>query len=642
MTESTLAEARAAFERHDWPTAYEILHDADAASPLEPADLELLGEAARWSSHFDVSLDTLERAEGAYSRAGDTRSAARMALALCRDASQRRDDAVMMGWYARATRHLEGDEDCPEYWLLQAYTAIGLLNLGQTESAAELALRVSDYGRTVGNRELEAFGKMFHGHALIHSGDPSRGRSMIDEAMAAAMSGELGLSATGQIYCSTIYACRSQGDWRRAGEWTEALGRWCKREHVTGFPGVCRVHRAEVMRFHGRLDDAEREALAAVDELLLSSARAFAGWAFHEIGDVRRRRGDLRGATDAFGRAAEVGSDPQPGQALLRLREGDVAGARAAIDRALSDAAERENRLVLLDAKVTIALAGDDLDGARAATTELEEMSNRLDLEAIHATATSAAGRLAIAEGRSAEAVEHLRRALRIWADLDAPYELAEAHLQLAVAFDLQGDRSSAASEAAAAYATFTRLGCALDAAQAAAKLDAPAPSTIRTFLFSDIVDSTKLASAIGDNAWHQLLSWHDLTLRSIFEREGGTIVKHEGDGFFVAFPDGRNAIDAAITVQRQLAGHRRDHGFAPRVRIGLHTAEATPRGNDFVGLGVHAAARIASAARADEVLASREVLDAAGPRVRVVDERELELKGFGATVTVATVPWDT
>ena len=78
----------------------------------------------------------------------------------------------------------------------------------------------------------------------------------------------------------------------------------------------------------------------------------------------------------------------------------------------------------------------------------------------------------------------------------------------------------------------------------------------------------------------------------------------------FVAFPRPSSAVDCAVEIQRSLSQHRKDHGFAPQVRIGLHAAEATKRGKDFGGKGVHVAARIGAAAEAGEILITSQSCD--------------------------------
>jgi len=169
-----------------------------------------------------------------------------------------------------------------------------------------------------------------------------------------------------------------------------------------------------------------------------------------------------------------------------------------------------------------------------------------------------------------------------------------------------------------------------------------PTPSSagervLRTFMFTDIVASTQLVAAIGDDAWERLLGWHDRTLRRRIDEHRGEEVKHEGDGLFAVFPDAAAAIECALAIQRDLARHRRDQGFAPSIRIGLHTAHATRRADDFIGVGVHEAARIAAAAGPDEVVASEETV-ASVPGIRARPIGEVELKGIPGRVALVRI----
>jgi class 3 adenylate cyclase len=163
----------------------------------------------------------------------------------------------------------------------------------------------------------------------------------------------------------------------------------------------------------------------------------------------------------------------------------------------------------------------------------------------------------------------------------------------------------------------------------------------VRTFMFTDIVGSTALVEAIGDDAWHDLLHWHDEALRRCIADGGGEEVEHTGDGFFVVFPDAGRALACAAKIQRTLADHRRDHGFAPQVRIGLHAAEATRVRDDYEGAGVHAAARIGALAEGGEVLVSVETIEGIDG-VALGEPREVSLKGLAKPVRVAAVDWRT
>ena len=147
------------------------------------------------------------------------------------------------------------------------------------------------------------------------------------------------------------------------------------------------------------------------------------------------------------------------------------------------------------------------------------------------------------------------------------------------------------------------------------------------------------MIEAIGDDAWDDLRRWHDQTLRASFVDHGGEEIDHAGDGFFVAFADVTTALASAVEIQRLLAEHRRAHGFAPQVRMGIHATTATHDGSDYTGLGVHTAARISALAGAGEILASAETL-AEVPDVAVTERRTAHLKGIAEPVDVIAVEW--
>ncbi len=159
-----------------------------------------------------------------------------------------------------------------------------------------------------------------------------------------------------------------------------------------------------------------------------------------------------------------------------------------------------------------------------------------------------------------------------------------------------------------------------------------------KTFMFTDIVGSTNLAVALGDEAWQTLLAWHDETLRERFAAHRGQEVVNTGDGFFVGFDAPDDAIACAMAIQRTLADHRRSSGFAPQVRIGIHLANAQQVGQNYHGKGVHEAARIAAAAEGGEIIASRETVD--GTRFAGLPARSIELKGLDQPMDVVTIDW--
>jgi class 3 adenylate cyclase len=167
---------------------------------------------------------------------------------------------------------------------------------------------------------------------------------------------------------------------------------------------------------------------------------------------------------------------------------------------------------------------------------------------------------------------------------------------------------------------------------------DGGSRSVQKTFLFTDIVGSTSLAEALGDEAWETLLGWHDETRRSLFGQHHGHEVVSTGDGFFVGFETQADAIACAVATQQTLEAHRREHGFAPKVRIGIHFATAQQVGTNYRGKGVHEAARIAAIAAGGEILVSQDT--AQGTPFKVSEPRSVELKGISEPVSVVSVAW--
>ena len=645
ITEGPLQAGREAAQRHAWREAFDLLTEADAKEPLAPDDLATLGEAAWWIGKNEACIGARERAFAGHVEAGDPAGAARMAISLARDHRVRLESGIYRGWVLRAERLLADRPESPEHGWLLRIRASQAAGDGDMERALQLIGEALDIGMRTGDRDLQAVSLHDQGEYLVRVGRIEEGLAMADEATVAAVGGELGPWATGVVYCNTISLSDALADYRRAGEWTEASIRWCERQSITGFPGICRVHRADVIRLRGHWAQAELEARQACSELEDSGLLMFAGEGFYEVGVIRLRMGDLEAAGDAFRQAHEKGRDPQPGLALLRLYQGKMDSAQASIRRALDETIGRLERAKLLPAGVEIEVAAEDTEAARRATEELESIAEEFRSPALHAEAATCRGLLLLAEGDPAAACKSLKRSWQLWQEVDAPYEAARARTLLGRAYREQGDEEAADLELRAARAAFERLGAALDLRRLAELLgpDAgagPTARVTRTFMFTDIVRSTNLVEAMGDEAWEDLLRWHDRTLRVLFSEHGGEEIDHAGDGFFVAFESQRAAAECAVAVQRTLAEHRRSHGFSPQVRIGLHAAEATRLGDDYRGRGVHIAARVGALAQAGEILATAETVGGDGTPFTVSDTRAVTLKGISEPVDVVTVEW--
>jgi class 3 adenylate cyclase len=642
-----LDDGREAVRRHAWREAFELLTAADQAGGLDADDLEALAYAAWWSSRAQACISARERAYPLHLEAGRPRRAALLALALAKGQFEQRASAVGTAWLKRAERLLRDEATGIEHGHLARLQAVIALEADHDyERALALAAQTLDIGTRFGDRDLMALGLQDQGRALVAQGHVKEGMALLDEAAVAALSGELEAMTTGIIYCNLIGTCEGMADYKRAGEWTDAARRWCDRQSISAFPGMCRVHRAEVIRLQGAWQEAEREARSAYDELR-GFVVEYAAEAMYVIGETRLCRGDLVEAGNAFRQAHELGREPNPGLALVRLAEGDVGAAAAAIKRGLAAEHQPLPRARMLPAQVTIALAAGDRATAAAAASELESIASTYATAALKAHAFSARADVSLADGNPDSAVRDFCEALALWRGIEAPYEEAKTRVGLASAYQAGADPEGGILELRAAHATFARLGAALDERSVAQLLadagDTSAQSVAgdpvnRTFMFTDIVKSTALVEAMGDEAWNEVLRWHDQTLRGLIARHAGEEINHSGDGVFASFAQPDRAIECALQIQRTLAEHRRTHGFAPQVRIGVHQAAATRVGLDYRGKGVHEAARIAAEAQGGEVLASWHTAQPCN--FTLSEPRGVSLKGIAKPVQVVSVSW--
>ena len=641
-----LAVGRSALTERRWSDAIGLLTDAAASHPLAGADLDGLGEACWWLGRLTDAIAYRERAFSAHESAGDHVAAARTALALVADHGQRQESSLSAGWLRRAERLLDGQEESIAHgWLLRPRLNAAL-HRADLDEALAIAEKILDIGLRFADIDLQAIGLHDRGRVLIALGRVDEGLEALDEAVVMAVSGDVSPYPTAMVYCNATIACEDLTDYRRAGEFAEAAERWCERQAIAGFPGMCRVRRVEIIRLRGAWAHAEAEAQRACDELV-GFFPSFVAEGLYQIGEIRRRMGDLAGADAAFAEAHRLGRDPLPGLAMVRLAQGrgDAAGtllARALADPVLTPLA----RARLLPAEVTAAIAIRDVGRAEAAAAILESVAGVFQTNLMRAEAGVARGLVALATGEPEAAIPALRGAIREWQAMDAPYEAALAQTALGEAYLGAGDQDSAALEFAAASSTFESLGATIDLARVRERSATPREGagrgrprrSMRTFMFTDLVGSTGLIDVVGDDVWATLRSWHDATVRGLFRARHGHEIDHAGDGFFVAFETADDALDGALSIRRAFAEHRRDHGFAPSIRIGLHTTEALHTASGFEGGGVHAAARIGALAAGDEILASRATLDAATRPVPHGAWRTERLRGFRLPIDVAVL----
>jgi class 3 adenylate cyclase len=636
VLQDPLDAGRDALHRHAWAEAYELLRAADEDAELGPEDLQLLGEAAMWNGHMDELVAYLERAYRGYLQESSTLRAAFIATRIAHEQKNLLQMSQANGWMGRAKRLLDLEDESAEhgYWALEK--SLHELGAGNASESFALAKQAEELGRRFGDRNLEIRGLQRQGNVLIEQGEVAEGKLLLDEASAAALAGELDPFSTLAVYCNTIGACRDVADFESAGEWTDRATDFCDANSMSAFPGLCRVNHAEVMKFRGRLTEAQDLADRASAELSVWAPR-IAGAAFYELGEVRLRLGELAQAEQAFREADEFGRTPEPGLSILRLTQGNAKGALASIRRAVgNESLSLPAQARLLPAAVEIAAAAGEADEAADYAKQLAGIADVYDTSALRAAAAFAAGQVALARDDPDTAYQALRQARTTWDSTGGTYDVARAREQLGRALRASGDEDAAVWELQAAAARFERLGAIRDADRVAELLmRETGTEVLKTFLFTDIVGSTELASAVGsDRHWVNLLRRHDDVLRAIFADHNGQVVDHTGDGFFAAFEEAVDAVAAAVAVQRAV-----DQDFEFDIRIGVHTDGALRTKENYHGKGVHAAARIGAAAEAREILTSHATVREL-PQVETTNPRSLTLKGFKDPIDVCSVEW--
>lgn len=468
--------ARAAHGRGDWQRAFDLYVGARDDGVLErPEDLARLTDAAWWLGRTDDFLAAGETCFRHYVDVDRPRDAAMTAVELAVALFLRGEEALGSGWMGRAQRLLADLPEGPEHGYVRYVTEVeGALDGPDLGAVAAAGRAVQELGRRHGDPNLVASGLVGEGRALVRGGDAARGMRLLDEAMLAVLHQDLSPEWAGNVYCHLMASCHELADIARAREWTERTWTWLSGlPAAVLFTGICRLHRSQVHRVAGEWDRAEQEAARVLDDLAGLNVASVAE-AHYELGDLYRLRGRLDAAAEAYAQARRLGRDPQPGLALLCLAQDDVDAAAGGIRAALHAAGpNRIARARLCAARVEVALATGELDAAREACTELEQAASRYATSGLEAEALTCRGRLALAEGRPAEALPALRAAGRRWHDVGAGYEAARTCRLLGAAYEGVGDIHAAESELRTAQETFEQLGAHTDARAVVRAVDA-------------------------------------------------------------------------------------------------------------------------------------------------------------------------
>jgi len=489
MTEGQLLPIRTALNAGEFLRAQELLARLAEPPPDEPVPVEILelqAQAAYGAGDLEATLAAYAELYRLHLKDGRTHKAAFAAVMvgmyLMMDTGLM---ATVRAWLSRAERLVKDAPDSPVWAWLAAVRTYERLMCGDMPGTGSWAQRAMDEGQRHGLTPPSIIGQVAHARVRIHDGHLDEGLSALDDVAVELSANNLDPLTSGQMWCELICAMQWIGQYDRAEQWTEAMERWRQGAAFGGLHGRCRVHRAEIMRLRGPCDAAEQEALQACEELRPWMRREY-GWPLTELGNARLRKGDFAGAEEAFLAAHQNAWLPQPGLALLRLAQGRIEDASSMIGSALDhpfDIPSKERppsgglqRAPLREAQVVIALAAGEVDTARIAAADLEEIALTYQSRTLQNSALAARGRLALHEGRESEAIRLLGEAVVEWASLRMPYEAANLRVELAAAHRAAGDDKMAELELDAACRALEELKATPWAELARAQR--PAPST--------------------------------------------------------------------------------------------------------------------------------------------------------------------
>ena len=455
-----LLAARAAYTRGDWRAAYDHFGRAVTTAELSTDDLSSYGMAAWRLGYGRESIRLSEEAFNRLVAENNTRTAAMKAADVALQWLNGGDQTITRVWVNRARRLLESSpEDEAFAYLLYVDSQLSVID-GQYDAGVQRALELEEFVARRNSPGLTALCLAASGLSKLPFARTSEALADLDEAMMPVLAGQVPVDWAGDIYCAVIHECYRLGDLARMKTWTNAMDKWREGPEVAAswYGTTCEVHKWQLLSATSDYRELEQrlvDALSVIEDFHVGTA----GEGHYELGDIRRRMGDIDGAREAFARARAIGFEPLPGEALMKCQLGDDAGAWNDL-RMRMDAEEDEiSRIRLLPAAIEIALARDRVDEADKYCRELEDGAERFDSPGFRAWAQHARGAVLIKQGSPAEALPILQDALRRYRSTQRRYEMAQVCEWMSRAHEAAGDSAAAADDRANAESIYQQLG---------------------------------------------------------------------------------------------------------------------------------------------------------------------------------------
>jgi DNA-binding CsgD family transcriptional regulator len=462
ISSDPITSGRSALQNANWLEARKqfetALMEADS-----PEAHDGLGLALWWLNDIPASHEQRTLAYLGYKSNGNLHRAAWLAAWLAREqVFLRANVSAMNGWFARAFRLLGEIGPCAEAGWVKIYHASMTASPQTQEQIASETVRIA---RQYHDIDLEAFSLAICGSALVAEAKVKEGMAAIDEAMTAALSGEVqDYFVASETFCVTLSTCELAGDLDRTNQWCESALEYARHYQCSFLSAYCRTTYGSMLVETGKWQDAETaltEAIRSFD----SGHRGLRVNAILKLADLRVSQGRLEEAEVLLSGYEDYGSSVLP-RARLHLARGEMDLARAVVEQALqASSASPLYRVPLLRLLVEILIAFEDVDAARRSAKEIVLLAQLTGSDLFLAQAELAQGQIDRYLGESS-AAGHFRTALDLMDLHEASVLACRVKLELARTIR-DSDRAGAITWARAALAGFERNGAVQNAGEA-------------------------------------------------------------------------------------------------------------------------------------------------------------------------------